>query len=334
LLVAGASAAPQPARTQDQAPGADTGQPTILAPLATKSLLLALAVAGDGLVAVGERGHVLRSTDHGRSWTQSAAVPTRAMLTGVCFEDARRGWAVGHDEIILATADGGATWTRAHFAPESQQPLLDVACGPDGHAIAVGAYGSVYTTSDGVGWSARKLGAQPLVPAKAPVAAAAGETAPDYHLNRIARLGQRLYIAAEAGHLYRSDDGGATWLELPSPYEGSFYGLLALDADSVLAFGLRGRLFRSRDAGRTWQPLDSHTVAMLTDAARLADGTLVVVGLSGVVLVSRDAGETFALQQQPNRKGLAAVAAGEGSRVVVAGEGGVRLVDIGSGRAP
>ena len=51
----------------------------------------------------------------------------------------------------------------------------------------------------------------------------------DFHLNRIVGAsGSRLYIAAEAGHLYRSDDAGRTWNELPSPYEGSFFGVLPL----------------------------------------------------------------------------------------------------------
>jgi len=48
---------------------------------------------------------------------------------------------------------------------------------------------------------------------------------PDYHLNRIVGVGNRLYIAAEGGQLYRSDDRGASWRVLPSPYEGSFFGL-------------------------------------------------------------------------------------------------------------
>ena len=68
----------------------------------------------DGLVvAVGERGHVLVSGDEGRSWRQ-ADVPSRALLTGVFMHDARLGWAVGHDEVVLRTRDGGLTWERVH----------------------------------------------------------------------------------------------------------------------------------------------------------------------------------------------------------------------------
>ncbi len=41
---------------------------------------------------------------------------------------------------------------------------------------------------------------------------------------------------------YRSDDGGATWIELPSPYGGSFFGVLPLEpseADDMIG-GIRG----------------------------------------------------------------------------------------------
>ena len=44
-------------------------------PLAVKSLLLDGQVAGDHIVVVGERGHILLSEDQGRTWQQQA-VPT------------------------------------------------------------------------------------------------------------------------------------------------------------------------------------------------------------------------------------------------------------------
>jgi len=90
-------------------PHDSANQPAEIAPLAATSLLLDLAQAGDRLVAVGERGHVLLSDDEGVTWRQAKSVPTRAMLTAVYFADGEYGWAVGHDETILNTVDGGET---------------------------------------------------------------------------------------------------------------------------------------------------------------------------------------------------------------------------------
>lgn len=81
----------------------------LMMPRAPTSLLLDIDVAGNRLVAVGERGHILYSENGGKSWVQ-ARVPTSAMLTRVFFVSASRGWAVGHDGNILASTDGGVNW--------------------------------------------------------------------------------------------------------------------------------------------------------------------------------------------------------------------------------
>jgi len=295
-----------------------------VAPLASKTLLLDIAAFGDKRIAVGSRGHILVSGDAGATWTQSPHVPTRALLTAVTLLDAEHGWAVGHDEVILRTADGGATWSRVHESIEAERPLLDVWFGDAQHGIAIGAYSAYYTTADGgVTWAAR-----PFVDAAAPPATADAEPPIDYHLNRIVAAAGHLYIAAEAGHIYRSDDQGETWRSLPLPYDGSMYGLLPLDGESLLAFGLRGHLFRTDDAGQTWVQVPTGTAAMLTAGVRLDARTLVIVGLSGVVLVSRDAGGSFTLQQRADRKGLSGVAPGRDGRLIVVGEGGIETVTL------
>jgi photosystem II stability/assembly factor-like uncharacterized protein len=329
-LAAGARAAQPP-----PGEGAFYAEP---ARLAARGLLIAIAAAGERLVAVGDRGIIVLSDDQGASWRQAAAVPTQALLTGVCFLDARHGVAVGHDEVILTSADAGRTWTRTHYAPQAQRPLLDVWCGAGGHVIAVGAYSTFLTSTDG-GFSWNEVGFRPgpqPKPAGAPSggAGAANGSADEaagggYHLNRIVAAGpKRLYIAGEAGHLYRSDDGGATWFTLASPYEGSFFDVLPLEGEALLALGLRGHLYRSEDAGASWQQIDTGTVALLDGATQFDARAVAIVGFSGVVLVSHDAGRTFTLLQLPRRAGLAAaVAVGDG-RLVAVGEDGVRLVSL------
>ncbi len=316
---------------------AEAPTPAVIAPLAVRSLLLDVtAVPGGGLVAVGERGHILTSAD-GNTWSQAPA-PVRSGLTAVRFADPKHGWAVGHDEVILATSDGGASWRLAHFAPERQQPLLAVSFADASHGLAIGAFATIYATDDGgANWTAREFAPRALKlalpkgatkPGANPSAEAMREdegiTQP--HLNAIAAGGDgALYLAAEAGHLYRSADGGRGWDELPSPYEGSFFGLLPLEGTHLLVFGLRGHLYRSDDSGHSWRQLESHTKALLAGGTRLADGTIVIVGLAGTVLVSRDGGQSFALRQQADRKGFDAVAPA-GAGVAIVGEAGVRFL--------
>lgn len=323
-------------------PAASAAESAEIARLATHTLMLDAAMAGPRMVVVGERGQILLSDDQGNSWRQSP-VPTRANLTAVFFLNAQLGWAVGHDQVILRSEDGGETWTRVHWAPEKEQPLLDVWFRDANEGFAVGAYGTILRTSDGGRtWSEQIFEPRPLNAKTESTTASQSEgrredkkdeyqveSSPgDVHLNAVASSSDgKLYLAAEAGHLFRSDDGGATWLELPSPYEGSFFGVLPLDPPAVLAFGLRGHLFRSDDAGASWRALSTGTTAMLTNALRVDAQTIVITGLAGTLLVSHDGGQSFALQTQADRNGLSAALA-TGNKLVTAGEAGVKFVAL------
>lgn len=284
---------------------------SITAPLAKRSLMLDVAKAGDRLIAVGQRGQILISSDDGGSWSQ-VEVPTRALLTALAFTDEATGVAVGHDSVILRTTDAGDTWERVHWAPEDEAPFFDVWFADQENGVAIGAYGSHFRTTDGgLTWVFEPL----------------GDT--DWHLHEIARDDAgRLFVAAEAGFFYRSDDGGFDWLELPSPYEGSFFGVLPLEEDTLLLFGLRGHLFRSEDAGETWEEIDTGTVALLTSGLQLADGTIVIAGLGGTVLISGDGGRTFERHQQAGRRGISAITETADGSLVLVGEFGIRKAAI------
>ena len=294
------------------ASGRASAEGAVQAPLAIDSLLIDGAAAGSRLVVVGERGHVLLSTDGGGSWKQ-ANVPVRVLLTAVHMHDERTGWAVGHDAVILRTGDGGETWTLVHQAPEEELPLLDVWFRDERTGFAIGAYGYFLVTRDGgETWMSRAISED------------------DFHLNALAPAGdggsgsQRLYIAAEAGVAYRSDDGGETWRELSSPYAGSWNDVLALDDGELLLMGLRGNLFRSGDAGETWSRVPTGTNATLTGAIRLPSGAILVTGLEGNVLTSRDGGRSVSSRRLPSREGIsAAVPLADGAALLI-GEFGVQ----------
>ncbi len=323
-------------------------------PWVRHSLLLDGLSLGKRLIVVGERGHILISDDDGESWVQTR-VPTHATLTGVYFRNSRLGWAVGHDAVILRTTDGGERWTQVYAAPREDMPLFDIWFKDANHGIAVGAYGLFLVSTDGgLNWSREPLrmlgqtgpkhhlmqfksGPQTMrYTVDTPTAESITDLDAmdrddfqnDFHLNRIAWSSTgRLYIAAEAGHLYRSDDIGRHWIALASPYRGSFFGVLPLDADAVLAYGLRGHLFLSRDAGQTWQRIATCTQEMLTDGLRLEDGAIVLSGLGGTVLVSLDGGVRFKLDRQPNHSGYSAIFSEANGHLITTGEYGIQSLD-------
>ena len=125
-----------------------TSKSSVIAPLASKSLLLAGTAKGV-LTVVGERGHVLISKDNGESWTQ-VQIPTRTMLNGAYFHNDQLGWIVGHEETILRTTDGGKSWEIVNHYPEKEDaPLFDIHFKDAENGFAVGSYGTFLVTADG-----------------------------------------------------------------------------------------------------------------------------------------------------------------------------------------
>jgi photosystem II stability/assembly factor-like uncharacterized protein len=307
--------------------------PAAPARLASRSLLTSVTATPSGLLFVaGERGHVLISRDGGEHWVQSA-LPVDVLLTGVCFVDDHVGYLVGHDETILATVDSGDTWRIAHFSAESGQPFLDVNCAADGSVLAVGAYMTLAVSRPPAkNFQIGEMAAAPLQTVHHVARMDDDAELEQPHLNAIARASNGVvYVAGEAGHLYRSEDEGRHWISLPSPYGGSFFSVLALDDSTVLVSGLRGHIYRSIDRGLHWLQIESGTDVLLDGAARLTDGRVLVVGLAGVVLVSDDLGQSFRRLQMSDRKGLAAVANGPKGPIVV-GENGVHRLQLESGK--
>ena len=277
---------------------------------AARMLLLSAAVVGRDVVAVGERGAILRSDDSGRIWQRMSAPPA-ATLTAVAFApQGQRGWAVGHDATILGTDDGGRIWTKQYQGENLETSFLDVGALDTLNAIVVGAYGQCLATTDGgKTWAPRR-----------PIEE-------DQHINRIvAGPTGTLFIAGERGLLLRSTDRGGHWTRLDSNYDGSFYGFLPLDGTALLAFGLRGRIYRSEGAGAAWQLVPVEPRVMLATGVRLRSGLIVLAGQARAFLVSRDGGKSFAPWAPGLTTGIARLLEAPDGTLLAFGEAGVSIL--------
>lgn len=279
----------------------------------SKLLLTDGARIGNRVVAVGDRGYVVWSDDNGERWERAQAPANLPLLNAVFFTDAKNGWAVGHDAVILHSVDEGKTWTQSFAAPSEQKPLMDILFIDAQRGFAVGAYGAFYETVDGgKTWNPRKVQEE------------------DKHLNSIIKLGEsRLLIVGEAGSVLKSDDAGKTWSKIEAPYKGSFFGAVQATDGAVLIYGLRGRIFRSRNAElKDWAQVENKSTASIMGSTRLPDGALVLAGLAGTVLVSRDNGQTFVPLAGKSTRAIAAPLPGAPNTLLLLGEAGARAVAL------
>lgn len=223
-------------------------EPALIADKAVKSLLLDVEMLESGrLVTVGERGHILLSDDQGIEWRQ-VPVPTREQLTAVDFLDDKRGIAVGFSQTILMTNDGGESWQLTHHEESFEQPaLFDVQFINGDKIVAVGSYGLYLESSDGgETWEAQEV-----------------EGLADYygffsHFYSIQKVTDDYWVMAGEKFIDGVDedgfetssalaaetrDGGETWQKLPTPYDGSFFGIEVDDKGYLYVYGLRGNLY-------------------------------------------------------------------------------------------
>ena len=286
--------------------------PAARVPQAARAGLLASARAGARLVAVGERGVVMLSDDQGRTFRQAREVPVDVTLTSVSFADEVQGWAVGHWGVVLATRDGGETWTVQRQDAGEDRPLFGVHFFDAHHGVAVGLWSLVLVTADaGATW--RSIAPPPP----------AGSMKADLNLlGLFADDRGRVYAAAERGMLLRSDDRGASWTYASTGYKGSFWTGLALPGGVLLAAGLRGSLYRSADDGRSWVRVETGSTSSIT-AMAVHEDKVVAVGLDGLMLRSSDAGATFSSQVRTDRAALTGVTTTSGGRTVLLSRQGV-----------
>jgi len=261
-------------------------------PLATsRALVLDLTNGNSRAIAVGERGHVLVSESRS-DWRQVEKVPTRSNLTAVTTAGEST-WAVGHDGLIMFSADGGLTWTVQRqdvwkpmpddadwdaFDPTQGAPLLDVLALNAQQVIAVGAYSLMLRSDDGgQTWSKIDPNAKP---AEAVVAEEESEA---------------IAQPAEDGEDQASDDWtmDADALVLDEEDDPHLNGIARDAAGQLMVVGERAAAFRSRDGGQSWERLSLPYDGSMFGVLALGEGHFLAYGLRGHVQETMDFGETW-----------------------------------------
>ncbi len=235
----------------------------------------------------------------------------------VAFPDAAHGWAVSGGGDILATTNGGATWTTQSSGTHAF--LWGVAFSDRAHGWAVGEAGVILATSDGgATWNAQSSGTSELLYDVAFSDATHG------------------WAVGEAGTILATSDGGATWNAQRSRISTWLHGVAFSDRAHGWVVGEAGVILATSDGGSTWNAQSSGSSARLYDVAFIDPTHAWVVGYdmglsSGVILATTNGGATWNAQRSGTNERLRGVAFSDAAHGWAAGWGGTILATANGG---
>jgi photosystem II stability/assembly factor-like uncharacterized protein len=272
---------------------------------------IAFDTSGHGVVASG--GLLLVTDDWGKTWRTPAYVGPG--LGAACNDIAlsgSRAFAAGDDGEILASGDGGATWSRQ--ASPTLSSITSVAVAGDGTAVAGSAAGEILVRTSGI-WALAGTAAAPVTSVAASSNPVWGDGRPDLFAatgSDILASDDALTFASVPGlpslssqpwpclawldvpqHsllLAGAGDAGIfeplsrLWLPSPTGLTGSARAVAPADQSVAYLLGTDGRLVRTLSAGREPATVQLAQARILVGANTHLTAT-VNVGAPGVVLL-------------------------------------------------
>ncbi|MET0533532.1 MAG: hypothetical protein ABW171_04845, partial [Steroidobacter sp.] len=269
---------------------------------------IATDARGKVLIAVGERGVILRSEDAGRRWSSADARGVTSDLRSVIHHPASGAWiAVGTQGTILRSLDAGRTWIRLEHDLQLTFESLFITPN-DGSLLIGGEAGLVGRSTDaGVSWKLTRIRMEePLTPITAFHAlpgqllatSAMGRflTSNDHGVTwELQSMGGNAYftdvifdpehrvslMTSHTGDVFRRE-GDNSWERVELTFDGQKRYLSAIRHDPrtrlLLAVGHHGLAARSSDGGRTWQQAELGFTTSIESLAQLDDGRYIGFG--------------------------------------------------------
>ncbi|MDQ1493484.1 MAG: hypothetical protein QOJ23_5998 [Actinomycetota bacterium] len=236
------------------------------------------------------------SNDHGASWIYHCLHNDIGDADSVFFVDETHGWAAVHEGggRLLATTDGGTTWTAGHTPPANDE-LHDVFFTDRRHGWAVGetldtmlqGTGSVLRSTDGgATWTA-----------------ATGPPGID-NLHAVWSTDPKhVWVISHDPQVAATTDGGRTWTVQRLETIGYLWDVAFADSRHGWIVSndnhTTGQVLATRDAGRTWTEIARFPHS--AESIRVLDADHIVVGgqYPATLESSADGGATWTARPLP-----------------------------------
>ncbi len=207
---------------------------------------------------------------------QAVLLETKSNPLDVAFTDARHGFLVGSNRLIMETDDGGAHWQpRALELPEEENfRLISIDFRGDEGWI-VGQPGLLlHSTDAGKSWN--RLFLDTKLPGEPYLVTALGPKSAE--------------LATNVGAVYRTGDAGSSWQALVSDAAGAVRDLRRADDGRYVSVSGLGNFFATWDPGQaTWQVHQRVSSQRLQSMGFQPDGNLWMVARGAQLRFNPDA---------------------------------------------
>lgn len=226
---------------------------------------------------------------------------TDAHLYGVHFVDAKLGWAVGTDGVVLSSKDGGKTWNGSDTKSITKDTFFtQVSFTTPNNGWLVGIGKVYYTGSGGNSWNVQH---------QLRVAGAKSPGILDLHfVNKTEGWAVGGIDPKGISTILHTQNGGGKWEKVMNPAEKHLWGVYFVNSDHGWVVGEEGVILHTKDGGKQWELQNSNAEQPLF-AIHFADLMYGwVVGSNGLILHTADGGQTWERQQNPIKLSLRDIA--------------------------
>ena len=259
-----------------------------------KSILMDIKKTDGQMVAVGEWGQILYSGKICDGWIQ-ADVPVSVTLTAVSFPTSRKGWAVGHDGVVLHTEDAGETWVKQLDGIEINKLVYDQL-----EKLIAEKKNTLAAEEERISPEEREKLEREIEDlgfflSDAEMALEEGPTRP--LMDAWFKNGQEGIVVGVFGMILETKDGGKSWVSILDRIEnpnGYHYYSITRSGDNLFIAGEMGLLYKSSDFGQTWELLSPpYEGSFFGVVGNPAGDFIIAFGLRGNVCYSTDGGENW-----------------------------------------
>lgn len=291
---------------------------------AASSLLLDVASAGERLVAVGERGHIILSDDEGYTWSQ-ASVPVITTITSVYFVNTTTGWAVGHDAVVLHTEDSGKTWTKQFDGFKANEMVLAQAKATKQMLESELSKVKVMGSSSRIADVEEKLENATYALEDAQIDFEDRSTKP--LLDLWFKNEKEGFVVGAYGMMFKTMDAGQSWIDWSSHVENPdrfhINSIEQISGDRLMMVGEAGLILRTTDGGDDWKQMFSPYEGSFFGLTSLSkQGVQVAYGLRGNVARTDDFGSSWRLMDTGTEQTLIGGTDRVGRVLFIVGNGG------------